>query len=114
MSHSETSYISRLKITGFLYNKGSVDGNDFDYTKMIVEIRLDDSRGTAHGTSTTEYKIGDVTEVQKYKHIPTPFFADVEMEDAMSGKNRTKKIWAVKPVEMVKPAAASTPNRAAA
>lgn len=116
---SETSHVSRVKVTGMKFSKGSLDnGTAYDSTKVFVEIRLDESKGNARGRATTEYYLGKSDEYQKYAHLPMPFIADCEMEDVISGKNRTTQILQMIPVEVVKTAAqaapAATPNRAAA
>lgn len=112
---SETSHISRVKVTGMKFSKGTLDnGTAYDSTKVFVEIRLDESKGNARGRATTEYFLGKSDEYAKYAHIPLPFIADCEMEDVISGKNRTTQILQMVPVEIAKTAPAVTPNRASA
>ena len=112
---SETSHISRVKVTGMKFSKGTLDnGTAYDSTKVFVEIRLDESKGNARGRATTEYLLGKSDEYAKYVHIPLPFIADCEMEDVISGKNRTTQILQMQPVEIAKTAPAVTPNRVAA
>lgn len=114
---SETSYITRIKVTGMKFSKGAMDnGTTFDSTTVYAETKFDTSRGNAWGSATTEYKLGKSDEFAKYPQIA--FIADAEMENVTNGKNRSTIILQLQPVEAVKAAApaapAATPNRAAA
>ena len=108
---SETSYISRIKVTGMKFSKGSMDnGTTFDSTTVYAETKFDTSRGNAWGSATTEYKLGKSDEFAKYPQ--GAFIADAEMENVTNGKNRSTIILQLVPVETVKAASAATQNRA--
>ena len=101
---SETSTISKLKITGFKANKGQMDnGTKFDSTKVFAETRLDESKGNMRGTASTEYNIGLSDEYEKYANIPLPFIAEVEIETVTNGKTRSQNILQLIPLKSVAP-----------
>lgn len=110
---SETSYISRIKVTGMKFNKGSMDnGTAYDSTKVYAETKFDESKGNARGFATTEYHLGKSDEYAKYAHLPIPFIAEAEMENVTNGKNRTTVILQLKPVEIAKSAAPAAKSSA--
>lgn len=107
---SETSYISRIKVTGMKFSKGSMDnGTAFDSTTVYAETKFDTSRGNAWGSATTEYKLGKSDEFAKYPQ--QAFIGEVEMENVTNGKNRSTIILQMIPVDAVKAAPVATPNR---
>lgn len=102
---SETSTITKLKITGFKANKGQMDnGTKFDSTKVFCETRLDESKGNMRGTASTEYAIGLSDEYAKYAHIPLPFIAEAEVETVTNGKTRSQIILQLVPLKSAAPA----------
>lgn len=110
---SETSYISKIKVTAMKFNKGQMDnGTAFDSTKVYAETRFDESKGNARGYATTEYHLGKSDEYAKYAHLQLPFIAEAEMENVTNGKTRSTLILQLRPVEIVKGAAPARPGNA--
>lgn len=76
-----------IQVVGMKASKGTLEnGNAYDSTKVYALIDLDASKGTAKGMSATEFNLGTAAEYDKYKHLPFPFVAEVEMEMVSNGK----------------------------
>lgn len=102
----------KMKIVGMKSNKGQMDnGTKYDSTKVFVETKLDESKGTAKGVAVTEYPFGLSDEFEKFKHLPMPFMAEVELDMVTSGKATKTIITSITPLEVAK---TSVANRAAA
>ena len=100
---SETSYVSKVRVTGMKFSKGTMDnGTAFDSFKVFIETKFDESKGNARGTATTEYHCGKSAEYKKYAHLSLPFIAEAEMETVTNGKTRSTVILQLLPVSMVK------------
>lgn len=94
---------TQFKVLGMKASKGTMDnGNPYDSTKIYVETSLDDSKGTAKGFSAAEYTLGKAAEFEKYKHLPFPFMANVDVEMVVSGKGQKMIVHSLIPTEMVK------------
>lgn len=77
----------KVTVTGMKASKGVLEnGQTYDSTKVFVQTRLDDSKGTAKGFATAEYNFGDSTTYDKFKHLPFPFLAEMETEAVTSGR----------------------------
>ena len=114
---SETSYVSKVRVTGMKFNKGEMDnGTKYDTFKVFIETKFDESKGNARGTATTEYNCGKSDEYKKYEHLPLPFIAEAEMETVTNGKTRSTVILQLLPVAaaVAKGAAPASTTRAAA
>lgn len=88
-----------VTVTGMKGSKGTYEGQTFDSTTVFVQIKLDDSKGTAKGFATGEYKFGDASTFDKFKHLPFPFQADVELETVTSGRAMKTIVTAMKPIQ---------------
>lgn len=78
---------TKVQVLGMKASKGQMDnGQTFDSTKAYIVTPLDTSKGNAIGMAAGEYNIGTSAELEKYRQIPTPFYADAEMEIVSSGK----------------------------
>jgi hypothetical protein len=69
---------------------GNIDGNEINTASIFVVVPLDDTRGTAKGYASQEYKVGDASVFQQVKHLPFPHQADIEKEEVTNGKGGTK------------------------
>lgn len=91
----------KVKVTGIKGSKGTMEnGTAFDSTKVYIETRLDDSKGTQKGSATVEYNFGKADEFDKMKHLPLPFFADVEFDQVTNGKTVKTIITSLVPVSV--------------
>lgn len=86
-------------VTGMKGSKGTYEGVSYDSTTVFVQVKLDDSKGTAKGHATGEYKFGDASTFDKYKHLPFPFQAEIELETVTSGRVMKTVITALKPLQ---------------
>lgn len=76
-----------IQVVGMKSSKGTLEnGTAYDSTKVYALVDLDASKGTAKGMSSTEFNLGTASEYDKFKHLPFPFTADVEMEIVTNGK----------------------------
>lgn len=89
----------KVTVTGMKASKGQLEsGQTYDSTKVYVQTRLDDSKGTAKGFATVEYNFGDSTTYDKYKHLPFPFLAEMETEAITSGRVMKTIIISISPI----------------
>lgn len=89
----------KLKVLGMKASKGSMeDGTAYDSTKVYVETRLDESKGTQKGFAVAEYNFGLSSEFDKFKHNSFPLMAEVEMEQITNGKTVKTVIVSMQPV----------------
>ncbi|CAN5674543.1 hypothetical protein BH11PSE12_BH11PSE12_27220 [soil metagenome] len=85
-------------------SKGTLEsGQAYDSTKVYVQTRLDDSKGNAKGFATVEYNFGDSTTYDKYKHLPFPFNAEIELEQITSGRLLKTIIVSIAPLTPAAP-----------
>lgn len=91
----------KSKILGMKSSKGSLEnGTSYDSTKVYVETRMDESKGNMKGFAVAEYTLGLASEFDKYKHLPFPFMAEIELEMVTNGKTQKTVMTACKPLEM--------------
>lgn len=90
-------------VTGMKGSKGRLEnGQEYDSTKVFLQTRLDDSKGTAKGYASVEYAFGTAAEYEKYKHLTFPFNADVETETVTSGRAMKTIIVSLVPLSIAK------------
>lgn len=90
----------KVTVTGMKASKGALEnGQTYDSTKVFVQTRLDDSKGTAKGFATAEYNFGDSTIYDKFKHLPFPFLAEIETEAITSGRVMKTIIVSINPLK---------------
>ena len=96
-------FSSRVVVQGIKSSKGTLDnGQAFDSTKIYVQTALDDSKGMGKGFATAEYNFGTSDEYLKFKHLPFPIEADVDLEIVTNGKTQKTQVVAMRPIEVVK------------
>lgn len=87
-----------IQVVGMKSSKGTLEnGTAYDSTKVYALVDLDSSKGTAKGMSSTEFNLGAASEFDKFKHLPFPFVADVEMEIVTNGKTTKTVMHAMTP-----------------
>lgn len=95
----------KAKVLGMKASKGSMDnGQAFDSTKIYVETRLDESKGTQKGFAVAEYNFGLSGEYDKYKHLPFPLMAEIELEQITNGKTVKTICVSMQPLNLAKQA----------
>ena len=95
---------SNAKVTGATFFNDTIEGQKHDFTKIYIEMSLDDSRGTAKGFATQSMNWGTSDEYQKIKHLPFPFEAELTIELVTTGKSQKQRVVALRPLREVKPA----------
>ena len=96
----------KLKVLGMKASKGVMDnGQAFDSTKIYVETRLDESKGMQKGFAVAEYPFNKSDEFDKYKHLPFPLMAEVELEQITNGKTVKTVVVSLVPTSPAKQAA---------
>ena len=91
-------FTQTIQIVGMKASKGTLEnGTGYDSTKVYALVDLDASKGTAKGMSSTEFNLGASVEFDKYKHLPFPFVAEVEMEIVTNGKTTKTVMHALVP-----------------
>lgn len=93
---------TKAKVMGASYFNDTIEGQKHDFTKVYLEMSLDESRGTAKGFASQTMNWGTSEEFQKIKHLPFPFEAELTVELVTSGKVQKQRIVALKPLAMVK------------
>jgi hypothetical protein len=95
----------KVKVLGMKASKGTMDnGSAFDSTKVYVETRLDESKGTQKGFAVAEYNFGLAAEFDKFKHLPFPMMAEVEFEQITNGKTVKTVVVSLVPQTVAKAA----------
>lgn len=97
---------SKVKVLGASMFKDSVDGTAYDFTKLFIEMPLDESTGRAKGFSSQEIRWGLSDEFAKISHLPFPFEAEVTIELVTSGKSQKQRVISLVPRAAVKGAQA--------
>ncbi|MCS4511876.1 hypothetical protein [Xylophilus ampelinus] len=101
-------FTSTLTIIGMKASKGTLEnGNAYDSTKVYTLVDLDASKGTAKGAASAEYTLGVASEFDKFKHLPFPFKAEVDLEIVTNGKTQKTVMHEVRPTDRVKPGQAA-------
>lgn len=99
-------FTAQLMVYGMKASKGTLEnGTAYDSTKLYTLVDMDGSKGNASGQAAAEYTFGDSTEYDKFKHLPFPFLAHVELEMVTNGKAAKTVVTAVRPITDQKAAA---------
>lgn len=98
---------AQVKVLGAKWFNDVIEGQQHDFTTLYIEVPLDESKGTAKGYATQEYKWGSSGEFQKIKHLPFPFHAVAKIEIVTSGRQQKQRVVELKPVERAKAGAAA-------
>lgn len=98
----------KMLVLGIKKFSGSVEGVQYDSTTVFVQMRQDETKGTAKGFAGQDLRFGDSTNYDKLSHLSFPLEADVELEMVSNGKGGMKTIvTSLKP--LVSPATAKAP-----
>ena len=89
---------AQVKVLGAKKFNDTIDGQHHDFTKVFIEMPLDDKTGNAKGFAAQEMNWGDSNEFSKISHLPFPFVADVTVELVTSGRSQRQRIVDLKPV----------------
>lgn len=93
-------FTAQMTITGMKASKGTLeDGTGYDSTKVYALVDMDTSKGLMVGQAAAEYNFGKSDEFDKYKHLPFPFKADVEVEMQTNGKTTKTVVTGVRPID---------------
>lgn len=92
----------KAKVVGLKANQGEFKDDNgrsiaFDSTKVYVELKMNGE--TARGVATQEYKIGKSGLFDKYKDIPLPFFAEIDVEKVTTGREEREEVTGFRPLE---------------
>jgi len=72
-------------ILGVKGNKGEFEGTAYDYTKLRVVMDVSEKNGTEFGFDVKEMPVGKSDELAKYKDLPFPIQAELEIELTTKG-----------------------------
>lgn len=95
--------IAKVTVRGAKFWRGSLDGKDIDSGKVYVDVELKGE--TSWGTCTQELKCEGSKIIESVKHNTFPFIAELTMQEMSNGKDSTKVVTAIKPLQQVKQAA---------
>ena len=98
--------MAKFLVLGMKGSKGTFEGKAYDSCTVYIQTRLDESKGTMKGFGVGEYKFGEASTFDKYKHLPFPFHAEVEIETVTSGKAMSQIITSLTPLKAEQPKAA--------
>ena len=90
--------LQQVIITGAKSSKGEMEGRPYDSTKIYVQTRMDPTKGTMIGTVTEQYDWGLSTNFDILKNLKFPIQANVEFEQASSGKSSKTIVMDVQPI----------------
>ncbi|MGH8854471.1 MAG: hypothetical protein ACREWI_09350 [Telluria sp.] len=97
---------ARVTVRGAKFFRGNLDGKDIDSGKIFCDVELKGE--TSWGTCTDEMKCEGSKLIESIKHNPFPFVAELTMIQESNGKVSTQKVIAIKPLQAVKEAKASS------
>jgi hypothetical protein len=89
--------IARVTIRGAKFFRGAIEGKDLDSGKIYADVELKGE--TSWGTCTQELKCEGSDLIEKIKHNPFPFLAELTMIEKSNGKDSTKVVTAIKPLQ---------------
>lgn len=100
----------KVKVTGFKYFTGTVDGKRIDSGKLYTECALDNTRNDsekqwAQGVFTEEWKC-PVEAIKRVMHISVPFVAELETQRMGNGREAREVVTDIKPVDLARAPAA--------
>lgn len=72
-------------ILGVKGNKGNFEGTDYDYTKLRVVMDVSEKNGTEYGFDVKEMNVGKASELARFKDLPFPVQAELEIELTTKG-----------------------------
>lgn len=72
-------------VLGVKGNKGNYEGTEYDYTKLRVVMDVSEKNGTEFGFDVKEMKVGTASELAKFKDLPFPVQAELEIELTTKG-----------------------------
>lgn len=89
---------TNCEIVGAKMFEGNIEGVAYDSTTLFVKTELDESRDTARGFATTEYKYGTSAEFARIKDRKFPFLAECEIELTTTGRKDSKRMISMHPL----------------
>lgn len=92
--------IARVTVRGAKFFRGNLEGKDIDSGKLFVDVELKGE--TSWGTCTNELKCEGSKLIEQIKHNPFPFIAEISMIEKSNGKDTSKVVTAIKPLQSVK------------
>ena len=92
--------IARVTIRGAKFFRGNVEGKDLDSGKIYTDVELKGE--TAWGVCTQELKCEGSKLIENIKHNPFPFIAEITMIEKSNGKDTTKVVTGIKPMQAIK------------
>lgn len=96
----------KMLVLGIKKFSGDVEGAHYDSTTVFVQMKQDESKGTAKGFAGQDLKYGDSSNFDNLSHLSFPIEAEVEIDFVSNGKGGMKNvITSLKP--LVSPASAS-------
>jgi hypothetical protein len=81
-----------------------IDGDQVQSARVFMDVSLE-KNGEGWGHRTEGYKCASLDVVDRIKHNPFPFKAEVTLEQKATGKNTTLVVVEVKPLAREKAAA---------
>lgn len=103
--------LQRMLVLGMKKFVGEVgEGSDkqhYDTTTIFVQMRQDESKGTAKGFVGQDFKFGDSKNYDRFQHLKFPLEVDIELDTTSNGKGGMKTfVVDLKPVQSPAPAKA--------
>ncbi|HEY8606093.1 MAG TPA: hypothetical protein VIM12_03125 [Noviherbaspirillum sp.] len=89
--------IARVTVRGAKFFRGAIEGKDLDSGKIYVDVDLKGEN--SFGVCTQELKCEGSKLIDGIKHNPFPFIAEVTMVEKSNGKESTKVVTGIKPLQ---------------
>lgn len=74
-----------FQVLGVKGNKGDYEGTPYDYCKLRVVMDVSEKNGTEFGFDVKEMPVGKSDELPKFKDLPFPISAELEIELTTKG-----------------------------
>jgi len=87
---------AQIVITGVRKFKDTVEGKEYDFTKIFTEETLDSASGDAVGKCTVPVEVGTSEVFDTLKSAPFPVVADVEVATVARGGKQVLQMKVLK------------------
>ncbi len=88
----------QAQILGAKRFKGTVEGTEYDFCKVLVATNMDESKGNAVGLTAAEYKFGTSENFERFKGFKFPLETELLAEMTSNGTVMTMNLIEFRPL----------------
>jgi len=94
-------FTSKCVVRGVTQFAGNIDGEDIEANTAFIDVELDSKHG-GYGSRTAPKRCKDKDVIDRIKHNPFPFIAEVTFQELATKGKETMVITEIKPLSMLK------------